>query len=225
MTHQVTTDESLVFPIETPVIGHDRVAAYGIGEPAEDAKTISAKSIKSSAIMMVDDEPINVKVVRKYLKDDGYQIFLMTTDSTKAFSMIRCEQPDLILLDIYMPEVSGLEILAQMSECTQLRNIPVLVLTSATEEDMKLNALELGANDFLSKPVKANELKIRVRNMLLAKAHQDQLARLSVRLSFQVELQAADLKRLQEETIRCLARTADTPRQEQHGGWPLRQRL
>jgi diguanylate cyclase (GGDEF)-like protein len=83
--------------------------------------------------------------------------------------------PDVVLLDLMMPEVGGLDILRAMREDDELRRIPVVILTSSTDADTKLQALELGANDFLAKPVDPSELALRLQNTLAAKAYQDRL--------------------------------------------------
>ena len=126
--------------------------------------------------MVVDDEPINIKVVRKYLQNAGYQNFITTTDSTEALDIIRRERPDVVVLDVMMPQVDGLEILGEMRRDSGPRDIPVLILTASDEAETKLKALEIGATDFLRKPVDPSELSLRLNNMLIVKAHQDQLA-------------------------------------------------
>ena len=84
----------------------------------------SRATTKSAKIMIVDDEPINIKVVQKYLQGHGYTNFRTTTDSTCAIEMAESERPDIILLDIMMPEVSGIEILQQARENTALAPRP-----------------------------------------------------------------------------------------------------
>ena len=91
-------------------------------------------------------------------------------------SLVREHRPDVVLLDIIMPGRSGLDILDQILEDDEHRHTPVIVLTAATDGDTKYRALELGATDFLAKPVDSSELTLRVRNTLSAKAHQDRLA-------------------------------------------------
>jgi putative two-component system response regulator len=159
--------------------------------------------------MIVDDEPINIKVVRKYLREEGYQHFITTTQSSQANEIIRRELPDVVLLDIIMPQVSGLEILKTMRGDTRLQHIPVLILTASGETEVKLKALELGVTDFLTKPVEVSELLLRVRNALLIKAHHDHLANYSVQLEQQVRLRTAELIVSRQEVIRCLARAAE----------------
>src|SRR5689334_528624 len=127
-------------------------------------------------IMIVDDEPVNIKVVRKYLQIAGYKEFITTSNATEALPMLGEARPDLLLLDVMMPKISGLEILEQARADEELKHIPIIILTAASDSKTKVHALELGATDFLAKPVDASELIPRVRNALVVKAHQDHLA-------------------------------------------------
>jgi diguanylate cyclase (GGDEF)-like protein len=85
-------------------------------------------------------------------------------------------RPDLLLLDLLMPEISGFDILAAVRAHPKFKYLPVIILTASTDTQNKLKALDLGATDFLSKPLDQSELGLRVRNTLAAKAYQDQLA-------------------------------------------------
>lgn len=131
---------------------------------------------KDSLIMMIDDEPILMGVIQTFLKDWGYKRFVTCDDSTKAIEMIKASQPDVLLLDLIMPSVSGFDILIELSNDDNMSHLPVIVLTSSSDSETKLKALELGATDFLAKPVDSSELALRLRNTLTVKAHQDRLA-------------------------------------------------
>ena len=82
--------------------------------------------------MIVDDEKVNVLTVRQYLIRQGYTNFVTTCDSRDALAMVQSEHPDLILLDVKMPHVSGLDILAKLQDSPKLECIPVIILTAAT---------------------------------------------------------------------------------------------
>jgi diguanylate cyclase (GGDEF)-like protein len=131
--------------------------------------------ISSAKIMLVDDEPINTDVLQTYLTGEGYSNFVTTSDSAKAISIMRAEKPDVVLLDLMMPEVSGFDVLQAMRGSKALQHIPVVILTSSDDAETKLRALQLGAMDFLAKPVDASELALRLRNTLAAKAYQHQM--------------------------------------------------
>jgi len=132
--------------------------------------------LKKAAIMMVDDEPIMLEIIQALLEDAGYKNFISVEKSSQSIDMIRQTDPDLLLLDLDMPEINGYEILSAVRSSTDYEHLPVIILTASTEPGDKLKALELGATDFLSKPVDSSELVLRVRNTLYAKVYQDQLA-------------------------------------------------
>ena len=133
-------------------------------------------ALTNATIMMVDDEPINTDMVKMFLEEEGYKHFITTHDSTQALEIIANNSPDVVLLDLMMPDVNGFEILQSIRADKQLKHIPVIILTSSTDADTKLKALRLGANDFLGKPVDPSELVLRIRNTLSAKVYQDRLA-------------------------------------------------
>jgi diguanylate cyclase (GGDEF)-like protein len=132
--------------------------------------------LKMAQIMIVDDEPINIDVVQAFLEEEGYTDFILLEDSTMALSAIESQRPDLLLLDLMMPNVSGFDILSAVRAHDKFKYLPVIILTAASDPQNKLKALGLGATDFLAKPLDQSELILRVRNTLAAKAYQDQLA-------------------------------------------------
>jgi len=131
--------------------------------------------LSEATIMMIDDEPIVMEAVQLYLQKVGYRRFVQYTDSTIPLGQIADHHPDVILLDLQMPEVSGFDILEGVRKHQDLAHIPIIILTSSSDAYTKLKALDLGATDFLSKPVDPSELSLRVRNTLNSKAYQDRL--------------------------------------------------
>jgi len=130
----------------------------------------------SATIMMIDDEQINMDVLRLHLENEGYSRFITTDDSTSALEQLRAMPPDVLLLDLMMPQVSGFDILAEMRGDETLRRVPVIVLTSSEEASTKLRALKSGATDFLAKPVDPSELALRMRNTLSSRAWQRRMS-------------------------------------------------
>ena len=125
--------------------------------------------------MMVDDEPVMLEIVQALLEEEGYRHFVSLGDSTQAVDKLISADPDILLLDLDMPEVDGFEVLKRVRMIDNYQHLPVIILTASENPDNKLKALELGATDFLSKPVDPSELALRVRNTLAAKAYQDHL--------------------------------------------------
>ena len=181
-------------------------------EPNQDSATSALdknKTIASSKIMIVDDEPINVKVARKYLKLEGYEHFVTTTDSREAVALVEKERPDVVLLDIMMPHVSGLDVLAALRADKRYTHLPVVILTAATDQATKRRALELGASEFLAKPVDPTELIPRLYNVLTVKRHHDHMEQYAHELEAEVLRRTAELARSRQEVIHCLARAAE----------------
>jgi len=171
--------------------------------------SVSAEDVLTSRIMIVDDEAVNVRVVRKLLNRLGYQNLTSTTDSTQVLELLRLQQPDVLLLDVMMPEVSGFAILKAMQSDDALRSIPVLVLTAMSDRKTRLTSLELGANDFLEKPIDQAELSPRVRNALMINACQSQLRSYADDLRTAVRQRTRQLSRSRLEVVHCLARAAE----------------
>ena len=159
--------------------------------------------------MILDDEPATTALARKYLRDDGFNSFVVLNDSTKAIEVFEGELPDLILLDLRMPELDGLEILKRLRSEYPNRRTPVIVFTATRDMQDKVEALNLGANDFLEKPLHQKELLARVHNTLMAKAHLDLLANYSSRLEYEVQLRTTALTASRREAVQCLARAAE----------------
>lgn len=145
-------------------------------EPTAGSKSEQRAHVLTDAtIMMVDDEPITTEVIQMFLEDAGYRNFVTTDQSTQALNLIDSQHPDIVLLDLMMPEVSGFDILRGLRSQQRYQHLPVIMLTSTSDSETKLKALELGATDFLAKPVDPSELILRLRNALAAKAFHDKL--------------------------------------------------
>lgn len=118
-------------------------------------------------ILAVDDNPINLKLLSKALVNSNYQI--LTADSgQEAFKLAVSEKPDIILLDVMMPEMDGYEVCKKLREREDTRYIPVIFLSAKNESTDKARGLALGAVDYLTKPFDTMEINARVRNHLTA---------------------------------------------------------
>ncbi len=170
--------------------------------PCPSSHMVSRDDVTRRKIMMVDDVPTNVQVVRAFLAEEGFDNFISTTDAAEAVATIYREEPAILLLDLMMPHVSGIEILATLRADKQYSRLPILILTSTESRELKSEALRLGATDFLAKPVDPEDLVPRVRNALLSKSYQDDLEQ-------KVRDRTIDLERSRQEIIHCLARAAE----------------
>lgn len=113
-------------------------------------------------ILLVDDDRSLLEILRYNLERDGYHC-LTSTSGARAVESVRKEEPDLILLDVMLPELNGLEV------CRILRhnsNVPIIILSAKTEEIDKVVGLELGADDYITKPFSMRELQARIRSLL-----------------------------------------------------------
>jgi len=175
------------------------------------AKTDSSSTatLTSAKILILDDEPANVRVLKRYLETAGYSNIQTSTDSTSALEWIDQQRADVLLLDVMMPEVSGIDILGQMRKHPRLRFVPVLIVTANTDSETKQICLSLGANDFLAKPVDPNELLPRVRNTLITRSFQNQMTRYAQQLERRVKERTRELELSRREVVECLARAAE----------------
>lgn len=121
--------------------------------------------ISSSRVLIADDIQQNRELLEAYLADEGYEI-LMAADGQQTMQMVEQHQPDLILLDIMMPRMSGYEVCAQIKADSEKRGIPVLMVTALNEAGDIEKAVNAGCDDFLTKPVNRLELRTRVRSLL-----------------------------------------------------------
>ncbi len=125
-------------------------------------------------ILIVDDEEKNVRLVKAIMRSQGHQC--ESADSgRRAVETARRVRPDLVLLDIMMPDMDGYQALSLMKQDEALRGIPVIMVTSLNDQESKLRGLELGASDFLGKPFDSSELIVRTRNLLQVKQYEDLL--------------------------------------------------
>jgi two-component system KDP operon response regulator KdpE len=120
------------------------------------------KTLRKYRILVVDDERRMVGFIRLNLEQDGFEV-IEAYNGTEALDRLRDSLPDLILLDVMMPDIDGFEVLRTIREISQ---VPVIMLTAKGEEDDKVRGLELGADDYVTKPFSPRELVSRVKAVL-----------------------------------------------------------
>ena len=120
-------------------------------------------------ILVVDDEPFNVEYLDQELTDRGYAVEV-AYDGAEALAQVAASPPDLILLDVLMPGVDGIEVCRRLKDDDGTRLIPVIIMTALTDQESRVRGVEAGADDFLSKPVDDRELFARIRNALRLKS-------------------------------------------------------
>ena len=166
-------------------------------------------------ILIVDDNRVLVKAIGRYLENEGYEI-IKAYDGLEAIEKVQ-EHPDidLILMDISMPKMDGIEAAKRIKSSKVQKFIPIVFLTGAIEDDDKLEALHY-AEELLRKPMSMTELKLRVSNILKIKAYRDHLEEMLDRKTMELRLAMKELERLneslreaQQETIYRLALAAE----------------
>jgi putative two-component system response regulator len=195
-----------VCSVENIALAEDVVSS---GDEHGGESVVIRQANKQARIMIVDDEPLNVMTFKQHLKQEGYTKFITTSNATEVLRLVREESPDVVLLDINMPEVNGLDIMLVMGLDPALQHIPVLVLTATTDPQVRKKALNLGASDFLSKPIEPDELLPRVRNAVILKQHFDMVSGEAARLEQQVERRTRQLEATRQHLILSLARAAE----------------
>jgi putative two-component system response regulator len=167
-------------------------------------------ALLNAPLLIVDDFEPNVRLLCVILERAGHSRIYTTTDSREVTALVNSVEPDLILLDLHMPDPDGFTILRQLAARTAADDyFPVLVITADITESAKEQVLALGAKDFLSKPFNVTEVVLRVRNLLQARLLHLQQRRLNETLEQKVQERTRDLEAAQFEILDRLALVSD----------------
>jgi CheY-like chemotaxis protein len=139
-----------------------QTARSDVGAPTQPGRN------RRSRVLVVDDEPALVHYVEMVLSRDGYDI-LHASNGRQALVVIEQERPDLVLLDVMMPEMDGLEVLKRLRSSEDFCSLPVIMLTAKSAEDDIVRGFEGGVTDYINKPAAASVLRSRVRRWLLSR--------------------------------------------------------
>ncbi|MBI2067324.1 MAG: response regulator [Deltaproteobacteria bacterium] len=144
-------------------------------------------------VLIADDNVANVELIRMQLKSSGYELDC-AYDGQQTLDKVSSFKPDIILLDLMMPVMTGYEVCQTLKSDKELRFIPIIIVTALQEMDDKLKAIELGADDFLIKPFNRLELATRIRSLLRMKSLYDDLERSeNILVSLAQAIEAKDL--------------------------------
>ena len=212
MTNSTVSDSLPAATTEQPSIVARATCARPDAASAEPSVTFSGNSdsdLSTAKLLVVDDEQVNLLLARKCLQTAGYTHVNGCKDSTEVLATINDDRPDVVLLDIVMPEKSGLDVLREIRTDPQFSKLPVIVLTASDDDQIRAQALELGATDLIAKPFRPTELLPRVRNAILLKRQDDAMRRYTQDLERQVRSRTAELASSRLELIYCLARIAE----------------
>lgn len=125
-------------------------------------------------ILIVDDETMNIKLIKAFLLKEGYH-FLTAMDGEEALEIANDTIPDLILLDVMMPGIDGFEVCLRLKEKEGFKDVPIIMVTALMEKENKVKAMEVGADDFICKPLDRTELIVRIKSLLRIKSYHDDL--------------------------------------------------
>ncbi len=155
---------------------------------------VTDNELKHSRILIVDDEPSNNELLLKAFQASGYGAVWSTDSPYEAIELYREIRPDLVLLDLRMPGMDGLQVLEEFWKLEKNSYPPVIVLTGETSQQWRLKALKAGAKDFLSKPLDLTEVLYRSRNLLEIRHLYNQLLRQNQEMEKKVYERTAELK-------------------------------
>jgi two-component system, OmpR family, alkaline phosphatase synthesis response regulator PhoP len=131
------------------------------------------QSMPKEKILVVDDEEDILELLKYNLSREGYQV-LCTTSGEKTLNLVKTETPDLIVLDLMLPDMDGLEVARRLKDNPHTKNVPIVMLTAKGEEADIVTGLELGADDYVTKPFSPRILLARVRAVLRRKRKESQ---------------------------------------------------
>lgn len=170
---------------------------------------ISQQQYQNATILIVDDQMTNILLLESILQNAGYTKIHSTQDPTQVVSLVKEVNPDLICLDIHMPQINGFQIMGQLKIIRKDMFLPILVLTTEEDRETRLRALESGAKDFLQKPFDKIEVLIRIRNLLETSLLNRTISVQKETLEETVRLRTQQLKETQLEIVHRLAQAAE----------------
>ena len=120
---------------------------------------------QKAKILIVDDEPFNVDVLLQELEELEYEL-ITASNGKEALDQIKSQQPDLILLDLMMPVLDGFAVLSEIKGDNDLRDIPVIIVSAASDSKSIVKGIKQGADDYITKPIDADSLKSKLKDHL-----------------------------------------------------------
>jgi putative two-component system response regulator len=170
---------------------------------------MTQRSFKHARIMIVDDEPGNVDLLKRVLERAGFHKLDSTSDPREAVALYVGTRPDLILLDLHMPHLDGLAVMDRLNEIVEASYLPILMLTGDMTPEARREALSRGAKDFVNKPFNPDEVLLRIRTLLETRFLYLQIQSQNQLLEAKVRERTRELEAAQIEIIERLARAAE----------------
>ncbi len=170
---------------------------------------IADEQILNAKILIVDDNVLNVQILKKILSEAGHINIALTTDPGKAFSIYQEIRPDLVLLDFHMPGLNGIEVMRRFCSLDPDGYLPILMLSAEEDAQLRMEALKSGAKDFLKKPYDRLEVLLRSRNIIEVRLLYTQLRVKNQTLEDSVCERTKELHQTRLDVVQRLARVAE----------------
>jgi putative two-component system response regulator len=171
--------------------------------------TLSDPSAASPTVVLVDDDLLGLDLLDHLISGLIGARIMPFSNPLDALAWCRSNVPDVVILDYQMPEMNGIELLRALRTAVFTRAVPIMMLTAVDDRSVRQEALELGANDFLNKPIDAVEVRTRIRNMLAIRHGQRALQERSAWLAREVDAATAEISAREQETILRLTKAAE----------------
>lgn len=166
--------------------------------------------MNQASILIVDDEPRNFDVIEAFLSNQNYDLHYVSSGAD-AFEFLNIMSVDLILLDVMMPEMDGIEVCLKIKANPKIKHTPIIMVTALTEKDDLAKCLDAGADDFISKPVNQIELRARVNSMLRLQEQYKNIQMLSILQENTILVLTKNLEELSKNLTTTLPHEINTP--------------
>jgi putative two-component system response regulator len=170
---------------------------------------MTSRAFRNARILIVDDEDANIEILQRILARAGFARIETTNDSREVSALYIEHRPDLILLDLHMPHLDGLEVMDQLNEIAEASYLPILILSGDLTPEARRDALSRGAKDFVNKPFQQEELLLRIKTLLETRFLYIQIQSQNQLLEAKVRERTRELVEAQIEIIERLAVAAE----------------
>jgi putative two-component system response regulator len=171
---------------------------------------MTTDGVQDARILIIDDQETEVRALENLLSDGGYGAISVATDPRRATAMFRDVKPDLVTIDLHRPQLTGLAVTALLhKEIPEGSCLPILMVTEDADSESKAHAIRVGACDFVSKPFRADEVLLRVKNLLEMRFLQLQLQAYTQMLETRVSERTRELERAQQDILKRVARAVE----------------
>src|SRR6185436_2950984 len=168
----------------------------------------SFDQIHSARILIIDDQKLHAFYLQKVLMQEGYRNVTCENDPMKAVSSFNEYQPDMVVLDLVMPQMDGFQVMERLNDFRKDTYLPILAISPDGDSEIRLRALQSGATDILTHPYEVIEALFRIRNMIEMRVLHLQLQNQNKILEFKVQERTKEVRDNQLDIIRRLAQAA-----------------